>query len=227
MSLEPVDWDAELADAVADGDMERARAALSRGGDPNHRIPSPGSILEGATPLTDAALTEDMPMVALLVAHGAVVAAEAPELGSTSLHEAAESGNVELLELLLTTDLGPHLTTFDYIQRTPLHWAAARGHVEIARLLLDAGADVNARNEAGAEDSPLHVAVREVQEAMIAFLLSKRADPLARGWMGITPLGAAEGTRDPARVRIREMLQAAVCGSKAIRSRSGNRPHKR
>jgi ankyrin repeat protein len=211
------DWNRDLAEAISEQDLPRARAALEHGADPNRRWEAPGSSLSGSTLLTDAAVAGSEEMVALLIAHGATVAAEAPEDGSTSLHAAVEDGYTAILKRLLHTDAGPHLNTFDYLDRTPLRWAAERGDVEAARMLLNAGADVNAMNEDRVGDSALAKAVQAGQEEMVALLLRAGADPMARGWMRRTPMERAEAaTRSPARVRIREMLEAAVA------ARTGN-----
>lgn len=215
-----VDWNEELERAIGEEDAGQVRLALEHGADPNRRRDD-GLAFAGTTPLYDAVLAENADMVRLLIAHGAKVAAEAPELGSTSLHEAAEEGRPDILALLLQTDVGPHLGTFDYINRAPLHWSAARGDAESARLLLGAGADVNARNEDHAGDSALHVAVEAGHAEMVALLLEYGAEPLAEGWMWRTPLSESAGVREPDRIRIREMLEAAV----AKRSRNDTFRH--
>jgi ankyrin repeat protein len=199
-----------MAEAVSQRDIDRARAARERGADPNKRLNEAAPSFRGSTLLTDAVLSGSEEMVALLVTHGAAVTAEAPEDGSTSLHIAVEYGHTAILERLLQTAVGPHLSTFDYIERTPLHCAAERGDVEAARMLLEAGADVNAANEDRAGDSALTKAVEAGRSDMVALLIKAGADPLAKGWMWLTPLDRATGTQDPERVRIREMLEAAV-----------------
>jgi ankyrin repeat protein len=214
MSASVLDWNAELEEAVSGQDLARARAALEQAADPNRRWGA-GSSFAGTTLLTDAVGAGSEEMVDLLIAHGAMVAAEVPEDGSTSLHAAVEDGQTAILRRLLKTDVGPHLGTYDYIERTPLHIAAERGDLDAARLLLAAGADVNARNEDRAGDSALADAVREGHADMVALLVQAGADPLAKGWMGLTPLDRATGTRNPERVRIREMLGAAVAACAA------------
>ena len=67
--------------------------------------------------------------------------------GPTSLHVAAESGNAELVKVLLAADadVNPRIT----IGATPLHQASLYGHAEVIRLLLHADADINAQDNDG------------------------------------------------------------------------------
>jgi hypothetical protein len=68
--------------------------------------------------------------------------------GTTGLHKAAESGNVEAVALLLAAGADPRAA--DHKQRTPLHKAAYYGRAEAAEALLAAGADPRARDADGA-----------------------------------------------------------------------------
>lgn len=209
-----MDWQQELTDGIAERDVERVRVALENGADPNFREPDDGSSFDGVTPLFWAA-DSDPKIVKLLVDNGAIVSAECPSDGSASLHVAAETGNVESLRLLLKTDVGPHLGTFDYICRTALHCAVASGSVECARLLIEAGCDVNANDEAHIGNTALHDAVEAGDLPMVEFLLDHGADPAIRGWMWLTPLDKAhEGERGD-RARIREIVEAAARGERA------------
>ena len=222
-----MDWNEELMDGIWERDAERVRAALANGADPNARFADDdGMMFPGSTPLTWAA---DCPpeIVALLIVAGATVSAEQPEDGSTSLHHAAENGNVEALRLLLATDLGPHLGTFDYVSRTPLHCAVASRSEEAARLLLEAGADVNANEEARIGDSPLREAVEKGDLPMVRLLLEHGADPLLPGWMQRTPLDMAQrGERDD-RPRIRELVEQAALKTEPRFQRDAGHPRRK
>lgn len=202
------DWNAELLEAIGEQDVERVRAALAHGADPNATYEE--QPFRGETALYDAVFVGNEEIVEMLLERGANVAAEAPEDGATSLHIAAEHGDRSILRRLLQTDIGPHLGTFDYIERTPLHCAVRRGDVEAARMLLEAGADVNAVNEERIGESALADAAEGGWPEMVELLLVAGADPLRPGWVGKTPLDRARNTRDPNRIRIREMLEAAV-----------------
>ena len=72
----------------------------------------------------------------------------------TPLHEAASTGQAEVLELLLQED-GP-VNAKAASGYTPLHLAASGGHSECARLLLQNGADLSAKDDNNKR--PLHTA---------------------------------------------------------------------
>ena len=63
--------------------------------------------------------------------------------------DAAESGDVQLLESLIEQDRDLVNASGEY-SKTPLHWAAENDHVEAATLLLDNGADLTAETTWGA-----------------------------------------------------------------------------
>lgn len=137
--------------------------------------------------------------------------------GRTALMEAAESGNVRIVEALL--DAGAEISEEDrtgatavrlaaaagrdgalaaLLARHPdapaeataaLSWAARRGHSAAVRLLHREGADLEARSRSG--DTPLILAVAEGKEQVVATLLDLGADPSAPGRYGVTPLAVA------------------------------------
>lgn len=78
---------------------------------------------------------------------------DAPESknGHRALHQAAEAGQREVVELLLAHGADP--TGRDGNGHTPLMWAAQAASVEVGERLLDAGAEVNDRSDTG--ETPL------------------------------------------------------------------------
>ncbi len=76
----------------------------------------------------------------------------ADEAGRTALDSACETGDVDLVALLLMT--GAKAACADADGVTPLHLAAAKGAEGVVRALLEAGAMINAQNVNGA--TPLH-----------------------------------------------------------------------
>jgi ankyrin repeat protein len=86
----------------------------------------------------------------LLKAHPSLVNAKNIDgrgKGSTPLHIAAESGDVEVAKVLI--DHHARLDERDNRGLTPLLWTAFGGKDEMAALLLSSGADVNARGKDG------------------------------------------------------------------------------
>jgi len=92
-------------------------------------------------------------------------AAEAPDI---SIHDAADSGNIEVVKQHLAA--GTNVNAKDWFENTPLHWAAMESHKEIAELLIANGADVNAKDYQGG--TPLDRA-EEAEHTEIANLLHK------------------------------------------------------
>lgn len=101
------------------------------------------SLAQASDELLRHVLAGDAPGVRQALDAGADV--NARFAGATSLHLAAEHGQIEIARLLL--DRGADVNALDASADPPLSWAAAGGHVEVAKLLLARGADV--RHERG------------------------------------------------------------------------------
>jgi ankyrin repeat protein len=104
--------------AVMGGHVDAARALLEAGADPNtmsrHRFVKVRP-LHTACALEVA--IENPDVVRLLVEHGADVHGRTAEGGATPLHNASQSGSVELVRTLLALGADPNVTTDD--GRTP------------------------------------------------------------------------------------------------------------
>ena len=70
----------------------------------------------------------------------------------TALHVAAQMGDLEVTELLLSK--GATLKSTDKESPSPLHASAGRGHVDVMKKLLSKGADVEDTDDN--LDTPLH-----------------------------------------------------------------------
>ena len=67
-----------------------------------------------------------------------------PPAPTTPLHQAAKTGDIKLLQSLITS--GANVNEKDLNTWTPLHEAAHNGNIEAAELLISNGADVNSKD---------------------------------------------------------------------------------
>ena len=91
----------------------------------------------------------------------------------SSIHEAAVTGNSELLQLLI--DNGVNVNSKDTKGLRPLHYAAWQGRSEPVYLLLRHDAHVNEQSING--DTPLHLASQYGHHEIVQLLLFHQADP--------------------------------------------------
>jgi len=89
----------------------------------------------------------------------------------TPLHTAAESGDINQMESLLSTI---PINVQDNSLNTPLHIACARGNLASIEFLLKRGADPNIPNIA--DRTPLHIAIEHHHNHIIQILLEHGAD---------------------------------------------------
>lgn len=101
-----------------------------------------------------------------------------------SLKEAASSGNLDIVQLLMNAS--GDLNYRDQDGWSAIHWAAEEGHLETVRLLLDKGAKANAVSSYGT--SPLHCAANGGHISIVSLLLGNEADPMkstCHGWTAL------------------------------------------
>ncbi len=107
--------------------------------------------LEGAqsatlTLLTRAVQLNHIPIVRLLLDHGALVNGKTED-GYTPLHSAAFWGHDEITKLLIERKANVNAASTNGM--TPLHESARLGTLSVAKLLIEAGANVNAKDKEG------------------------------------------------------------------------------
>jgi uncharacterized protein len=194
--------------AVLKGNDAIIRALIARGARVDARIERQNHQYDGRTPLMNAALTNNLPIVKLLLEHGAdpfvkdasgftaLTFAETsgrrtanylrkimnvtPAASHLSLHDAASAGLTERVVRLL--DDGVAVDTRDDFGSTALHRAAMSRHADLVRVLLQRGVPVDARNARGYTALTLADSVDVMQ-----LLLDAGADPNADIGGGLTP----------------------------------------
>ncbi|KAK5661136.1 hypothetical protein OQA88_11026 [Cercophora sp. LCS_1] len=120
---------------------EAAESTIHTSVDGNRPGPSPGPDLWDA-----AAKGGRVETMVGLIANGADInkRLKVDKVSRTALEIASETGNIEMLEMLL--EHGAEVNTpAEYVRgATALQLAAIKGHIKIAEMLVDVGADVNA-----------------------------------------------------------------------------------
>jgi len=160
------------------------------------KIDDPSFDREGA--LMEAAGAGDLPTVRLLLNYGVDPYTTIDETQRTPLHEAAASGQVEVVKALIQAarekgQLKWAVDAMDEEYQTPLLYAVLHGHTAVAGILLEHGVLI----DAGGPDRirPLHHAVLHRDEAMVELLLAKGAFVLARDAEGRTAEDYARSLR--------------------------------
>ncbi|KAF5931285.1 hypothetical protein HYC85_032158 [Camellia sinensis] len=112
----------------------------------------------------------------------------ADEEGWAPLQFAASSGNVEIVEILLSSEADVNLKNNG--GRTALHYAASKGWLKIAEILLSHGANINLKDKA-CWMHPLHRAASTGNSELCELLIEEGAEVDAIYKAGQTPLMSA------------------------------------
>jgi ankyrin repeat protein len=125
------------------------------------------------SPVADAAMNGDVEAVRTLLRQGADVNTAQGD-GMSALHWAAESGLVEMTDMLIYA--GADLEAVTRIgDQTPLHVASRAGMASTVEALLKAGADANATTATGGATS-MHLAAASGSADAISLLIGSGAD---------------------------------------------------
>ena len=114
---------------------------------------------------------------------------------NTLMHIAADSGNLEMVKLLLTNHADVNIRTD--AGSTPLGSAVASHHPEMVKLLINNGADVNAKDRD--DNTALHIAAwgTNINLEVVKLLINNKADVNATNHKGNTALhDAAKNNED-------------------------------
>jgi len=146
---------------------------------------------ESKTPLHWAAMLGETDVVAVLLAHGALVDARDHQ-DRTPLHQGVSHSDIAKLLLDNKADVNAK----DKRGETPLFGAIQSGHLDSIELLIKRGADVTARDNEG--KTPLHIVAesRACGLYVVDLLLANKADINARDNEGKTPLQRAIANRN-------------------------------
>jgi len=111
-----------------------------------------------------------------------------PNGRTTAMHDAADTGDLRVIEELISED--SNVDAMDKDGRTALHHAAIAGNVLVTAALLNAGADPDLQDKSGRV--PLHYAVLSCNTDLVAMLLAADADPFTADKNKETPMNLAE-----------------------------------
>jgi len=145
------------------------------------------------TPLMQAAASNNLQLVKLVLASGADVNAKDQRNWTALMHACMKKGTSgQIIQTLIGE--GAEVNAKDSVGRTALIWATWNcGTDETAnekvRLLLEAKADPNARSNY--DETPLSSAVAMGKIEIVAQLLDAKADPNSKGVSGRSPLSIA------------------------------------
>ncbi|HVH77896.1 MAG TPA: ankyrin repeat domain-containing protein [Stellaceae bacterium] len=115
------------------------------------------------------------------------------ENGSTGLHVAAGTGNLQIIAILFKA--GADINQKDAVGSTPLDYAAEHDRLDAAKLLLDMKANVNIQNKNGM--TPLMFAARSGDVEMVRAMLAQGASATLSDFTGRDALGWALESHRP------------------------------
>jgi cytohesin len=131
-------------------------------------------------------------MARLLIRHGATLNVRNKDNGATPLHEAAQKGHLDVVQVLLANGADPAIR--DNSNATALDEALRYRHIAVVSLLMDK----SGASSGEAAQRQLQDAVMRGQIDMVSLLLQRGADPNLRTASGSTLLhdAALKGYRD-------------------------------
>ena len=104
-----------------------------------------------------------------------------------SLLKAAESGDLEMISLLINSNA--EVNMIDSKGRTPLHLATEKSHLEIISMLVLYGADTDIADNKGV--TPLYMAVQQNNSEIVSALIDANAEIDKSNNQGLSPLFVA------------------------------------
>ena len=187
--------DKALFQSAVRGVTHNVEVSLKRGGNPNLKL------VYGMPLIALCASIGRAEAVAALLDAGGDINAASPSLGFNALLNAADKGNLTLMDLLIKR--GADVEARINSGATPLMLAARNGHSEAVKLLLASGAQMDATTKKGVTGL-IFAAISGDEEAVRA-ILDAGANPFVRTVSGSTALDYA---RRKGHQRVAELLTA-------------------
>jgi ankyrin repeat protein len=178
-------------------------------------------------PLYQALHDRNFDLAARLITEGAKLDDIIENDGNTFLHDAAQAGDLMMVDFFLDHECPATIESFDYISNTPLIRASHIGRTEVVVRLLAARVNPNSNDEERIGNTAIREAVRGGHTEIVSLLLRSGADPTIPGWMNISAVDQAwysiEGTHETMR-EIRALL-ARYPSSLRDKQTKQNKPH--
>jgi uncharacterized protein len=209
----PTQWKVTpLLAAVGAGDVDRVRVLLEGGANPDDPSAGRSPLIQAITLRSGNAMHCSLPIVRLLLDHGANPNRADPGIGSIPLLAAFANGDLECALALRkggaptdTRDSGGHT-----ILSSAVGAASRSGDMTILDVAIDWGINKNHRSDDGF--TALHEAVWIQSVEVVQALLSRGVDPCIKNNIGQTPLAMATSlNRSPA--IIEALSRATHCGN--------------
>jgi len=176
-----------IAETIIQGDIEQVKALLQN---------QPEQVRQGRGPHGESLL-----LLALYHGHMALADLLRQSSPALSIHEAAATGEMNVLRQLLAAQPGL-VNAFSDDGFSPLGLACFFHQPEAARYLVEQGAEVNAPSANAQQVRPLHSAVAAHNPELVNLLLEKGADINAAQANGFTALHAAAHQGDEALIKM-------------------------
>jgi hypothetical protein len=119
------------------------------------------------------------------------------ESGWSSLHYAADEGNLKIVEILIKMNVEVNCKTMN--KKTPLHMAAEKGYFDISRILIENGAIISTLDDE--KNNPIHISSLKGHYELLKYFLEKFPQADSKNIYGKTPLDLSKNEK------IKELLK--------------------